>query len=55
MIANSFIINQVVQWFAEVIKKIFREETVISKGIPLQICDVFLQELNKVDGEEISS
>jgi hypothetical protein len=27
---------------------------VISKGIPLQICDVFLQELNKVDGEEIS-
>jgi hypothetical protein len=30
------------------------EETIISKGIPLQICDVFLQELNKVDAQEIS-
>ena len=26
----------------------------MSKGIPLQICDVFLQELNKVDAEDIS-
>ena len=30
------------------------EETIISKGIPLQICDVFLTELNKVDSQEIS-
>ena len=26
----------------------------MSKGIPLQLCDVFLQELNKVDAENIS-
>lgn len=26
----------------------------MSKGIPLQICDIFLQELNKVDSENIS-
>jgi hypothetical protein len=25
------------------------EESLISKGIPLQVCDIFLQELNKVD------
>ena len=30
------------------------EETVISKGIPLQICDIFLQELNKADAHDIS-
>lgn len=30
------------------------EETLISNGIPLQICDIFLQELNKVDSENIS-
>ena len=35
-------------------QKLFMEETIISKGIPLQICDVFLQELNKVDATEIS-
>jgi hypothetical protein len=30
------------------------EETMVSKGIPLQISDVFLQELNKVDKDGIS-
>jgi hypothetical protein len=30
------------------------EETIISKGIPLQICDVFLHELNKSDSLSIS-
>jgi hypothetical protein len=25
------------------------EESLIAKGIPLQVCDIFLQELNKVD------
>lgn len=32
----------------------FLEENTVSKGIPLQLCDVFLQELNKVDAENIS-
>lgn len=30
------------------------EEALISKGIPLQLCDIFLQELNKVDAQQIS-
>lgn len=42
------------QWFDQTLKKLFKEETVISKGIPLQICDIFLQELNNVDGKGIS-
>ena len=30
------------------------EESIISKGIPLQLSDIFLQELNKVDAQSIS-
>jgi hypothetical protein len=30
------------------------EESLISKGIPLQLCDIFLQELNKSDSHDIS-
>ena len=41
-------------WFKEIVKNLFMEETLISNGIPLQICDIFLQELNKVDSENIS-
>lgn len=36
------------------IQGIFEGESLMSKGIPLQICDIFLQELNKVDNENIS-
>jgi hypothetical protein len=41
-------------WFKGQIAKLFLEENTVSKGIPLQICDVFLQELNKADAENIS-
>lgn len=43
-------------WFNEEIGKLFvgTEELTLSKGIPLQICDVFIQELNKVDADNIS-
>ena len=41
-------------WFNEIIKNLFLEETIISKGIPLQVCDIFLQELNNVDREDLS-
>ena len=41
-------------WFKELISRLFLEENTVSKGIPLQVCDVFLQELNKVDSENIS-
>ena len=44
-----------VQWYGELIKKLFLQDNTVSKGIPLQICDVFLQELNKVDAQEISN
>lgn len=30
------------------------EESIISKGIPLQVSDIFLQELNKADAKDIS-
>jgi len=33
---------------------VFLDEEVSSKGIPLQVCDVFLEELNDVDSQEIS-
>ena len=35
-------------------EKLFLDENFVSKGIPLQICDVFLNELNNSDGAEIS-
>jgi chaperonin cofactor prefoldin len=41
-------------WFTGQISKLFLEENTVSKGIPLQVCDVFLQELNKVDADNIS-
>jgi hypothetical protein len=41
-------------WFNGQVKKLFTEENTVSKGIPLQVCDVFLQELNRVDAEGIS-
>jgi hypothetical protein len=31
------------------------EESIVSKGIPLQLCDVFLEELNQVDSQDIST
>jgi ribosomal RNA-processing protein 1 len=44
----------VMDWFNDLIRKLFSEENTTSKGIPLQLCDVFLQELNKIDAEGIS-
>ena len=41
-------------WFNGHIKRLFLEENTVSKGIPLQLCDVFIQELNKVDADSIS-
>ncbi len=41
-------------WFNGQVKRLFLEENTVSKGIPLQLCDVFLQELNKVDAQNIS-
>jgi len=35
-------------------RKLLMEETIISKGIPLQLCDVFLPELNRSDSLDIS-
>jgi Nucleolar protein,Nop52 len=52
--ANNYDQDQVMTWFNGQIKKVFLEENTISKGIPLQVCDVFLQELNKVDADSIS-
>lgn len=43
------------EWFKGIIEKLFLEEVQTSKGIPLQICDIFLQELNKVDSQDISN
>lgn len=45
---------QDLEWFNKIIKRLFVEEQLTSKGIPLQICDIFLQELNKVDAQDIS-
>ncbi len=42
-------------WFKDILKKLLMEETIISKGIPLQVCDIFLQELNKADATDISN
>lgn len=44
----------VLDWFNEQMKGLFLNENEMSKGIPLQVCDTFLQELNKVDAENIS-
>ena len=41
-------------WFSSLLRQLFKEENFGSQGIPLQLCDVFLQELNKVDAENIS-
>lgn len=46
--------EDLVTWFGGLLTQLFKEENFASKGIPLQICDVFLQELNKTDGEQIS-
>jgi ribosomal RNA-processing protein 1 len=46
--------ESVLNWFNEQMKGVFLNENEMSKGIPLQICDTFLQELNKVDAENIS-
>lgn len=46
--------KEVMVWFNNQIARLFVESNLICKGIPLQICDVFLQELNKVDAENIS-
>lgn len=41
-------------WFKSQMKRLYSNDELVSRGIPLQICDVFLQELNKVDAENIS-
>jgi len=41
-------------WLKGILKKLLMEESVISKGIPLQVCDIFLHELNKADSSDIS-
>jgi hypothetical protein len=41
-------------WFLTQLEKVLTEEFLVSKGIPLQLCDIFLQELNKADGEGLS-
>ena len=46
--------KELMYWFNVQISRLFVEVNLICKGIPLQICDVFLQELNKVDAETIS-
>ena len=46
--------KELMDWFNVQISRLFVEVNLICKGIPLQICDVFLQELNKVDAENIS-
>jgi hypothetical protein len=51
---HSYDKETVLGWFNAQITSIFTLENEISKGIPLQICDVFLQELNKTDSEGIS-
>lgn len=45
---------QDVEWLTKLIKCLFVEDELASKGIPLQICDIFLQELNQVDSQDIS-
>lgn len=51
---NNYDQENVMNWFTAQIKRLFLEENTVSKGIPLQVCDVFLQELNKVDADNIS-
>ncbi len=42
-------------WFKGILKNLLTEESAVSKGIPLQLCDIFLQELNKSDSLDISN
>lgn len=52
---NAYDKETVLNWFSNQLKKVlYLEENTTSKGIPLQLCDVFLTELNKVDAENIS-
>jgi ribosomal RNA-processing protein 1 len=52
---NAYDKEIVLNWFSNQLKKVlYLEENTTSKGIPLQLCDVFLTELNKVDAENIS-
>lgn len=51
---HSYDSESVLDWFGAHLKRLFLDENFVSKGIPLQICDVFLQELNKVDAETLS-
>jgi hypothetical protein len=46
--------EELMAWFSSLLRQLFKEENFGSQGIPLQLCDVFLQELNKVDAENIS-
>lgn len=43
------------EWFKGLVRKLFMEENLVSKGIPLQVSDIFLQELNKTDSTDISN
>jgi hypothetical protein len=45
---------ELLNWFTDVVKKVFLSSQKLAetaKGIPLQICDVFLKEMNKVDNQ----
>ena len=41
------------KWYKKLFSKIFSEQSLAksASGIPLHICDIFVQELNKVDSE----
>jgi hypothetical protein len=43
------------KWFNQLVESLFLDENLVSKGIPLQLCDVFLRELNSADGKAISN
>jgi Nucleolar protein,Nop52 len=51
---HSYARETVQDWFNGQLSALFKGENTTSKGIPLQICDVFIQELNKADSEGIS-
>lgn len=51
---HNYCRETVLNWFNEQVKSLFLRDNEMSKGIPLQVCDTFLQELNKVDAAEIS-
>jgi phage terminase large subunit len=43
--------RKLVKWYKKIIFKLFTDQKMAktAAGIPLQICDIFVQEMNKVD------